>query len=121
MYQKIIIVGNVGRDADMRMTPQGKPVTQFSVAVNIGYGDNKKTQWFDVTCWEKLAETCNQYVKKGDKVLCDGVVELNQYTAQDGTPKASLRLTARDVKFLSSRNESGSAAPFVEDDNLVPF
>jgi single-strand DNA-binding protein len=119
MYQKTIIVGNVGRDAEMRMTPQGKAVTQFSVAVSLGYGENKKTQWFDVTCWERLAETCNQYVKKGDKVLCDGTIELNQYTAQDGTPKASLRLTARDVKFLTPRNDSGGAAPFVDEE--TPF
>jgi single-strand DNA-binding protein len=121
MYQKTIIVGNVGRDAEQKFTPAGKAVTQFSVAVNIGYGDNKKTQWYEVVAWEKLAEVCAQYVKKGDKVLCDGTIELNQYTAQDGTPKASLRLTARDVKFLTPRNDSGGAAPFADDDGGVPF
>ena len=64
MYSKTVIVGRAGRDAAQRFTPSGKPVTQFSLAVNIGYGENKKTQWFDVTCWDKLAEVTSQYVKK---------------------------------------------------------
>ena len=122
MYSKTVIVGRAGRDAEQRFTPQGKAVTQFSVAVDIGYGDNKKTQWYEVVCWERTAEICAQYVKKGSKVLCDGVVELNEYTAKDGTPKASLRLTARDVRFLSGREETtatGGAAPFVDDE--TPF
>ena len=110
MYSKTVIAGNVGRDAEMHMTPSGKNVTQFSVAVNIGYGDNKKTQWYEVVTWEKQAEVCDQYVKKGMLVLCDGVVELNQYTAKDGTPKASLRLTAREVKFLSRVDEQTAPA-----------
>jgi single-strand DNA-binding protein len=123
MYSKTIIVGNVGRHAEMRMTPDGKSVTQFSVAVNIGFGENKKTQWYEVVTWEKQAETCNQYVKKGMKVLCDGALELNQYTAKDGTPKASLRLTAREVKFLSSRDEQAApAGDFGQpDDAGIPF
>ena len=126
MYSKTIIAGNVGRDADMRMTPSGKNVTQFSVAVNVGFGENKTTQWYEVVVWERLAEVCNQYVKKGNKVICDGTLELNQYTAKDGTPKASLRLTAREVKFLSSRDEAapaGNVSPAAEysDDDDLPF
>ena len=110
MYSKTVIVGRAGRDAAQRFTPAGKAVTQFSVAVNIGFGENKKTQWYDVTVWEKLAEVCSQYVKKGMLVLCDGQVELNEYQGTDGTTKASLRLTAREVKFLSSREDGGQAA-----------
>jgi len=125
MYSKTVIVGRAGRDAEQRFTGEGKAVTQFSVAVDIGYGERKKTQWYEVVVWEKLAETCSQYVKKGGKVLCDGVIELNEYTAKDGTAKASLRLTAREVKFLSSRDEAqtatGGAAPFAPDDDGVPF
>jgi single-strand DNA-binding protein len=122
MYSKTIIVGRAGRDAEQRFTPAGKAVTQFSVAVDIGWGDNKKTQWYEVVCWDKLAEVAAQYVKKGSKVLCDGVAELNEYTGKDGTSKASLRLTAREVKFLSDKSETGTgnAAPFVDDDDL-PF
>jgi single-strand DNA-binding protein len=123
-YSKTIIAGNVGRDAEMRMTPSGKSVTQFSVAVNVGFGENKTTQWYEVVVWERLAEVCNQYVKKGNKVICDGTLELNQYTAKDGTSKASLRLTAREVVFMSSRDETtstGGSAPFVDDDGGVPF
>ena len=121
-YSKTIIEGRTGRDAEQRFTPEGIAVTQFSVAVDIGYGDRKKTQWYEVVVWERLAETCAQYVKKGNRVLCDGTLELNQYTGKDGTPKASLRLTARDVVFLSSRDEaSGSQTTNEFDADSVPF
>jgi single-strand DNA-binding protein len=122
MYSKTIIAGRAGRDAEQRFTPAGKAVTQFSVAVDIGWGDNKKTQWYEVVCWDKLAEVAAQYVKKGSKVLCDGVAELNEYTGKDGTPKASLRLTAREIKFLSDKSEQGHTQPAGDDfGDDVPF
>lgn len=118
MFSKTIILGHAGRDAEQRFTPAGKAVTQFSVAVNVGYGENKKTQWFDVTCWEKLAEVCAKYVKKGSLVLCEGQVELNEYQGKDGTSKASLRLTARDVRFLSPKDGAADSHAIDED---IPF
>ena len=104
MYQKTIIVGNAGRDPEMRFTPSGIPVTEFSVAVNIGYGDNKKTQWWSVTAWNKRAETCNEYVKKGMRVLVEGRAEMQEWE-KDGQHKSKLVLIADDVRFLSSRGE----------------
>ena len=77
MYHTIIIVGNLGRDPEVRYTPSGQPVTSFSVATNRQYTNNagetiKETLWFRVSAWGKTAEVCNQYLKKGSKVLVEG-------------------------------------------------
>lgn len=117
MYQSLTIVGNVGRDPEMRYTPTGAAVTSFNVATNRQYTNNagetiKETIWFRVTTWGKQAEVCNQYVKKGSKVLVEGRLTADGatggprvWTAQDGTPRASFEVTANTVRFLSSRGE----------------
>ncbi len=143
MYQTIIIVGNVGRDPEMRYTPSGQAVTSFSVATNRQYTNNngevvKETIWFRVSAWGKQAETCNQYVKKGSKVLVEGRLTADPatggpriWTSQDGSSRASFEVSAGTVRFLSSRAESegGStgSAPAAEDggaptnDEDIPF
>ena len=117
MYQSLTIVGNVGKDPEMRYTPTGQAVTSFSVATNRQYtGSNgeqvKETIWFRVSTWGKLAETCNQYVKKGSKVLVEGRITADKntggpriWTKQDGTAGASFEVTANTVRFLSSRQD----------------
>jgi single-strand DNA-binding protein len=117
MYHTLILVGNVGRDPEMRYTPSGQPVTSFSVATNRQYTANngesvKETIWFRVTTWGKQAEVCNQYVKKGSKVLVEGRLTPDAntggprvWTAQDGSPRASFEVTASTVRFLSSRGD----------------
>jgi len=117
MYHTLILVGNVGRDPEMRYTPSGQPVTSFSVATNRQYTANngetvKETIWFRVTTWGKQAEVCNQYVKKGSKVLVEGRLTPDAntggprvWTAQDGAPRASFEVNASTVRFLSSRGE----------------
>lgn len=119
-YQKIIIIGNLGREPEMRYTPSGQAVTSFSVAVNETYTNNngekvKKTIWFRVTTWGKQAEICNQYLKKGQQVLVDGRMNADVatggpkiFTRQDGTAGSSFEVTAQTVRFLSSRSESES-------------
>jgi single-strand DNA-binding protein len=117
MYHTLILVGNVGRDPEMRYTPSGQPVTSFSVATNRQYTANsgetvKETIWFRVTTWGKTAEVCNQYVKKGSKVLVEGRLTPDAntggprvWTAQDGSSRASFEVTASTVRFLSSRGD----------------
>jgi single-strand DNA-binding protein len=117
MYHTIIIVGNVGRDPEMRYTATGQAVTTFSVATNRSYNNQqgqlvKETMWFRVTTWGKQAETCSQYVKKGSKVLVEGRLTPDASTGgpriwnrQDGTPSASYEVSANTVRFLSSRGE----------------
>lgn len=112
MYQRVIIAGNVGKDAEMRYTPSGVPVTSFSVAVNRRWNSatgeqQEKTTWFRVTCWRKLAETAGQYVKKGQRILVEGEVEAQAYIDREGNARGTLELTASTFKFLSSRQESG--------------
>lgn len=137
MFAQFIIIGNLGSNPEMRYTPNGKPVTSFSVAVNRKWGgDNpgEETTWFRVTCWGKLAEVTNQYLEKGRQVMVVADrIEASAYTdKKTGEPKASLEITAREVKFLGGRGESdgdeprGSAPnPYLpsspEDEEDLPF
>lgn len=117
MYHTIIIVGNVGKDPEMRYTPSGQAVTSFSIATNrqytTGNGEQvKETVWFRVTTWGKQAEVCNQYVKKGMKVLVEGRLTPDKatggpriWTKQDGSAGSSFEVTAGTVRFLSSRGD----------------
>ncbi len=125
MYHKVILIGNLGRDPELRYTPQGTPVTTFTVATNRVYtnGDGEQTQetvWFRVSAWGRLAETCNQYLRRGMRVYIEGrlVPDPNTggprlFTRQDGTVGTSFELRAHMVKFLSSRQEMNApdAAP----------
>lgn len=108
---KIFIIGNVGREPEMRYTPNGNPVTSFSVATNRRYtvqGEQREeTQWFSISAWSRLAETCNQYVTKGMKVFVEGRLSVQEYVAQDGQTRTSLNVTASDVQFLSRAGEPG--------------
>jgi single-strand DNA-binding protein len=132
-YHTTIIVGNLGRDPEMRYTPSGQAVTSFSVAVNDDYTNNngervKRTIWFRVSAWGKQAETCNQYLKKGSKVLVEGRITADQstggpriWTSQDGQPRASFEISAATVRFLSTRSEAesgGMAGSAGSDDSL---
>lgn len=108
MFQQTLIVGRVGREAEMRYTPGGIPVTNFSVAVDRRWTDasgqaQEKVTWFRIICWRKLAEVTAQYVKKGQRILVAGDIEASAWTDRDGTPRASLELTAERVRFLGDR------------------
>ncbi len=108
-YQNTTIVGNVGRDAELKYTPQGIAVLKFSVAVNktIKVGNEKRqtTTWFNVTLWRDRAETLSEYIKSGMQVLVTGEVGISPYIDKAGKPAASLELTANDVKLLTSKGE----------------
>jgi single-strand DNA-binding protein len=133
MYHTLIFVGNVGKDPEMRYTPSGQAVTSFSVATNrqytTGNGEQvKETIWFRVTTWGKQAEVCNQYVKKGMKVLVEGRLTPDKETGGPriwgDPPKASFEMSANTVRFLSARgevdhNEAPDAGEIPEDD--IPF
>ena len=104
-FETTIIQGNLGKDPEMRFTPQGKAVTTFSVAVDRGYGENKQTVWYNVETWEKTAEACNQYLKKGSKVLVEGKVKAHAWVNKEtGDAMSQLRLTASTVRFIDTKN-----------------
>lgn len=131
MWHQIIIVGNVGKTPEMRYSPSGQPVTSFSVATNRQYtaanGEQvKETIWFRVATWGKTAEICNQYVKKGSKVLIEGRLTADKSTGgpriwskQDGTAGASFEVTASTVRFLGSRTEDENEPHYVNDGSQV--
>jgi single-strand DNA-binding protein len=137
MYHTVILVGNLGRDPEMRYTPNGQAVTNFSIAINDNYTNSQgerveRTIWVRVSTWGKQAETCNQYLRKGSKVLVEGRLVADQatggprvYTRQDGTSGSSFEVSASKVRFLSSRSDdlamesAGGTGEFPEDD--IPF
>ena len=116
MYHKLTIVGNLGKDPEMKYTTDGKAVTTFSVAAS-----NRKdeTVWFRVSTWDKQAETCNQYLHKGSKVLVEGTLRADGagnprvYERKDGLGwSASFEVVASSVKFLSGKDEPADEVPF---------
>ncbi len=110
-YQYTMIIGNVGRDPEMRYTQSGVAVCDFSVAVTRRWNDRQsnerreETTWFKVSAWRGLAETANQYVHKGMQIMVTGQVKASAYIGQDGEARASLELTAQDIQFLGRRGE----------------
>lgn len=122
MYQKITIVGNLGKDPEMRFTPSGQAVTSFNLATNRSYTGSdgqrvKETVWFRVSVWGKQAENCNNYLRKGSKVLIEGRLIADPatggprtYNRQDGSTGASFEINASTVQFLDSRAESEQAS-----------
>ena len=127
---KLIIVGSLGRDPELRSTPNGIPVCTFSVGVTRRKGNEEpQTDWFKVTAWRQLGENCNRYLAKGKKVFVSGPVTVSTYTAKDGSTKASLEVTAEDVEFLSPAGTGAENATVderagfvkVEDDEILPF
>lgn len=116
MYQKIFIVGHCGSNPEMRFTPNGDPVTTFSVATSRKAGEKDETTWFRVTVWNKQAESCNQYLHKGSKVLVEGRLRPDEsgnptvFQRKDGSWGASYEVTAETVRFLTPKGEENAAA-----------
>ena len=114
---KVMIIGNLGKDPEMKYTQQGKPVTTFSVAVSRTRRDadgqmKDETEWFRVVAWEKLAETCNEYLRKGSKVYIEGRLQTREYQAQDGQTRQSVEIVANEMLILDSRQQGGSPGGF---------
>lgn len=141
MFHTIIVVGNLGRDPEMRYTPSGQAVTSFSIASNRQYTNNngqnvKETIWFKISVWGKQAETCNQYLKKGSKVLVEGRLQPDPntgnprtYQRQDGTTGSNYEVVANTIRFLTPKSdeESGGYGAATEEggqqagDEEIPF
>lgn len=141
-YQKIIIVGNLGRDPEMRYTGDGTPVTSFSVATNRRWtgsdgSQQEETTWFRVSAWRRQAETAAQYLSKGRQVMVEGRLRVDPetggpriWTGNDGQPRASFEINAFRIIFLQGRAESpggsqgqGGQGPDygMEDEEGIPF
>lgn len=106
-FNKIIIVGNLGRDPEMRYTPQGTPVCTFSIATNERRKDRAGefqdiTTWFRVTAWGKQAETASKYLTKGRRVYVEGRLHVEEWTDKEGKPRQTLEVNASDMQFIDS-------------------
>ena len=144
MYQHMVIIGYLGRDPEMRYTPSGTPVTNFSMATSRTYKGNdgqqvKETCWFRVSVFGKMAETVTQYLHKGSMVLVEGRLTPDKtsggprvWNKQDGTPTASFEVFATNVRFMPSGGQrvEGGPPPVAEDvpgmpetvgDEEIPF
>jgi single-strand DNA-binding protein len=113
-FNKIILVGNLGRDPELRYTPQGTPVCSFTMATNERRkdraGENQDvTTWFKVTLWGRQAETASQYLTKGRPVYIEGRLRLEEWTDRDGRQRQTLEVHATDMQFIGGRGED--AAP----------
>ncbi len=119
MYQRITLVGNLGRDPELRYLQNGTPVTNLSVATNNTYNNQqgeqvKETTWFRVSVFGKQAESCSQYLTKGKSVLVEGRLQPDpttggpkMWTGNDGTSRASYDVTATTVRFLGGAGGAG--------------
>ncbi len=142
MYQKIIVVGNLGRDPEMRYMPDGTAVTSFSVATNRRWTNRQtgepqeETTWFRISVWGRQAETANQYLSKGRQVLVEGTLTPDAstggprlWTRQDGSVAASYEIRADTVRFMGGRAEADFSdssdsyddASQVQEEDEIPF
>lgn len=114
---KVMIIGNVGTDPEMRYTPNGNPVTSFRIASSRAYtspeGERKQeTEWFTVVAWNKLAESCNEYLKKGKRAYVEGRLRTHAWEGQDGQKRSRVEIVAERVLFLDRQM---SVAPLTEE------
>ncbi len=138
MYQRITVVGNLGRDPELRYLPNGTPVTNLSVATSNSYTNQqgeqvKETTWFRVSVFGKQAEACSQYLSKGRQVLVEGRLRPDPqtgnpkvFTKQDGSVGSSYEITATTVRFIGSANRGDGATAGSRDagemsEDEIPF
>jgi len=114
---KVMIIGNLGRDPEMRYTPSGRPVTTFNVATSRSWNTSDgerhvETEWFNVVAWSNLAEICKQYLVKGQLVYIEGRLQTRHWDDSEGNKHTSVEIVANEMIILSDRRETnGTSAP----------
>jgi len=119
---KVMIIGHLGKDPEMRYTPSGRPVTTFTVAVSRSWSSadgerHTETEWFSIVAWGNLAETCKQYLTKGQQVYIEGRLQTRRWDDKEGQKHTSVEVVANEMVFLSERREANQNqdAPHPED------
>jgi single-strand DNA-binding protein len=133
---KVMIIGHLGRDPEMRYTPSGRPVTTFTVAVsrswNTADGERRtETEWFNIVAWGNLAEICKQYLYKGQQVYIDGRLQTRRWEDKEGQKHTSVEVVANEMMMLGDRRDNtaqaqeseqeGEAAEPLADEDEFPF
>jgi len=126
VLNKIMLIGNLGRDPDLQVTADGTPYTRFSLAVNRIYktstGEKREeTEWFQIVAWRQLAENCERYLHKGSKVYVEGRLTQRKYTDKQSIERTSVEVIATDVQFLDSKQAvSRDDISVTQDDTFLP-
>ena len=115
--KEVKLIGNIGK-MEMKYTPQGKAVTEFTIAVNEGSGDNKTTEWYKAVAWEKAGELINQYAGVGSKIYVSGKFKVETWTSKEGDARASLVVTVQNFEFLSQKKAEQAHADVGDGDNV---
>ena len=124
---KVMIIGNVGRDPEMRYMPSGRPVTSFSVATTRSWKDSEgerreETEWFNVVAWGNLAEICKQHLSKGQSVYVEGRLQTRSWEDSEGKKRYRTELVAREMILLGERRAAPAGSEFAgEDQDEFPF
>jgi single-strand DNA-binding protein len=113
-FQVTYLIGNLGRDPEMKYAPSGTAVTNFTVAVNRTRrdpsGENvEEAEWFRVVAWDRLAETCDEHLRKGDRVYVEGRLQSRKYTDKDGVERTAVEVVATDLVMLGGRTDEAAA------------
>jgi single-strand DNA-binding protein len=113
---KIMLIGHLGKDAELTYTPNGAAVAKFSLATSRRYTDKASgerksdTTWFNIVAWEKLAETCSTYLKKGAKVFVEGRMVTREYTDKDNIKRTAWDVVISEMEMLDNKPANGTAA-----------
>ena len=134
---KVMIIGHLGRDPEMRYTPSGRPVTTFTVATSRSWNTvdgerHQETEWFNVVAWGNLAEICKQYLNKGQQVYIEGRLQTRKWDDKEGNKHTSVEIVANEMMMLGDRRDSGAnnshsaenaeaAEPTSTDEDEFPF
>lgn len=124
MLNKIMLIGNVGRDPEMKVTTGGTVVTKFTMATTRQFkassGETKEeTEWFTIIAWNRLAEICEQYLTKGKKVYIEGRLTQRKYTDKEGVSRVAVEVIANDMEMLSPKEQGSSKQAQQESDDDV--
>jgi len=112
---KVILIGRLGKDPEVKYTPSGAPVAKFSLATDEVFKDRsgeqqKRTEWHNIVAWNKLAEICGEYLTKGKQVYIEGSIRSHQYEDQAGNKRTAYEIVAREMRMLGSRADSERVA-----------
>lgn len=118
MLNKVILIGNLGRDPEVRYMPNGEAVCNFSIATSESWNDRnsgnkiERTEWHNITMYRRLAEIAGQYLKKGSQVYIEGKIQSRKYTDKNGMERTAYDIIANEMKMLGGKNQNGSTASF---------
>ena len=114
---KVILIGRLGRDPEVRYMPNGEAVCNFSVATSETWNDRngqrvERTEWHNITMYRRLAEIAGQYLKKGSQVYLEGRIQSRKYQGKDGIERTAYDIIANEMKMLGGRNDNSGGAPY---------